>query len=42
VLDDIGDSVGPNDMAASNHIWSAAALLRAKAKVEAARFRDAS
>jgi hypothetical protein len=24
----LGDSVGPNDMGAANHLWAAAALLR--------------
>jgi hypothetical protein len=38
-LNNIGDSVGPNDMAASGHIWAAAASLRRKANAEAAWYQ---
>lgn len=31
----LGDSVGPNEMGAANHLWAAASLLREGAKARA-------
>lgn len=35
----LGDSVGPNEMGAANHLWAAASLLRAGAKARADEWR---
>jgi hypothetical protein len=31
----LGDSVGPNEMGASNHLWAAASILREAARMRA-------
>jgi hypothetical protein len=36
----LGDSIGPNEMGAANHVWAASALLRAAAELRAEEFRD--
>lgn len=35
----LGDSVGPNEMGAANHLWAAAGLLREAAKKRAEEWR---
>lgn len=37
----LGDSLGPNEMGAANHLWAAAALLREGAKSRAAEWQAA-
>lgn len=36
----LGDSVGPNEMGASNHLWAAAALLRKAAAERALEYQE--
>lgn len=38
----LGDSVGPNEMGAANHLWAAAALLREAARARAAEWQEAN
>ena len=36
----LGDSVGPNEMGAANHLWAAAALLREGARQRALLWQE--
>lgn len=36
----LGDSIGPNEMGAANHVWMAAALLRAAAQQRATEYSE--
>jgi hypothetical protein len=36
----LGDSVGPNEMGAANHLWAAAALLRKAAAERALEYQE--
>ena len=38
----LGDSVGPNEMGAANHLWAAASLLREGARARAAEWQGAN
>lgn len=38
--DSLGDSVGPNEMGASNHLWAAAGLLRKAAAERALEYQE--
>lgn len=38
--DSLGDSVGANDMGASNHLWIAAGMLRTRAQTLAAQYQQ--